>query len=303
MGGRDAQPKAAAMQPLVRTLIAGFIFDMTSSTDLLVVGTVRNIGDTLRAKSNCVAADRANRDNGSYHAILRPVTNDCRRVPQLKRWLANGSNLARSAKCIKESPNLVPGTSMHSISAIFGAAILAITATVALSLLINYFVTGVVPMSSSRAEAAEVIALLTEGGVSGKAVVYELGCGWGMLVSALARAFPEAQIHGIEISPFPYWIARLRTRHLSNVRLHRRNFFDCDLRDADAVACYLMIKPMPKLAAFLDTMLPLRTPVVSLAFGFRDRQAAAVRKVSGLPGVATLYLWPARCPEPASAQR
>jgi len=142
-----------------------------------------------------------------------------------------------------------------------------------------------------------------EAGVPEQAVLYELGCGWGMLVSALARAFPEARIHGIEISPFPYWVARLRTRHLPNVRLQRGNFFHCDLRDADAVACYLMIKPMPKLAAFLDTMLKQGTPVVSLAFGFRDRQAAAARKVSGLPGTATLYVWPALRRQPSSTQR
>jgi trans-aconitate methyltransferase len=182
---------------------------------------------------------------------------------------------------------------MPPISDIFATFILATSIAVALSVLIYYFVTGVVPMSSSRAEAAEVITLLKEAGVREQAVLYELGCGWGMLVSALARAFPEARIHGIEISPFPYWIARLRTRNMPNVRLQRGDFFVCDLRDADAVACYLMIKPMPKLAAFLDTMLKQGTPVVSLAFGFRDRQAAAVRKVSGLPGSAALYIWPA----------
>ena len=182
---------------------------------------------------------------------------------------------------------------MHAMSDIFPAIILAMSIVAALSLLIYYFVTGVVPMSSSRAEAAQVIALLKEAGVPEKAVLYELGSGWGMLVSALARAFPQARINGIEISPIPYWIARLRPRHLPNVRLQRGNFFDCDLRDADAVACYLMIKPMPKLAALLDTMLPPGTPVVSLAFGFRGRQATSVRKVSGLPGVVSLYFWPA----------
>lgn len=182
---------------------------------------------------------------------------------------------------------------MPSISDIFAMFILAISVTVALSVLVYYFVTGVVPMSSTRAEAAEVVALLKEAGVPAKAVVYELGCGWGMLVTALAHAFPEAQIRGIEISPLPYWVARWRTRYLSNVRLQRGSFFDCDLRDADAVACYLMLKPMPKLAALLDTMLSPGTPVVSLAFGFRGRRAAAVRKISGLPGVATLYVWPA----------
>jgi len=192
---------------------------------------------------------------------------------------------------------------MPSMSDIFAMFILATSIAVALSVLIYYFVTGVVPMSSSRAEAAEVIALLKEAGVREQAVLYELGCGWGMLVSALARAFPEARIHGIEISPFPYWVARLRTRHLPNVRLQRGNFFHCDLRDADAVACYLMIKPMPKLAVFLDTMLKQGTPVVSLAFGFRDRQAAAARKVSGLPGTATLYVWPALRRQPSSTQR
>lgn len=190
---------------------------------------------------------------------------------------------------------------MHSMSDIFAMFILAISTIAALSLLIYYFITGVVPMSSSRAEAAQVIALLKEAGVPEKALLYELGCGWGMLVSALARAFPEARIHGIEISPFPYWIARLRTRHLPNVRVQRRNFFDCDLRDADAVACYLMIKPMPRLATFLDTMLPSGTPVVSLAFGFRGRQATAVRRVPGLPGEAALYFWPAHSSTYAAA--
>jgi hypothetical protein len=42
------------------------------------------------------------------------------------------------------------------------------------------------------------------------------------------------------------------------------NFYRCDLSDADAVTCYLMIEPMPKLAVFLDTMLRSDTAVVAL---------------------------------------
>ncbi|WP_169708698.1 class I SAM-dependent methyltransferase [Trinickia terrae] len=171
---------------------------------------------------------------------------------------------------------------------------MAITAIVAISVLAFYFITGVVPMSSSSAEASDVIALLKQAGLPEHAILYDLGCGWGMLVSALARAFPEAQIRGIEISPFPYWIARLRTRNLPNVRLQRGSFFDCDIRDADAIACYLMIKPMPKLASFLDTTLRPGTPVVSLAFWFRGRQVVAARKGPGLRGAVALYRWPAQ---------
>lgn len=171
---------------------------------------------------------------------------------------------------------------------------LVIVLVLCLSLLAFQVVTGVPPQSSSAAEAPEVVALLKQAGLSGAAVVYELGCGWGSLVIALARAFPEAQIRGIEISPLPYWVARFRTRHLQNVHLRRGNFYDNDLTDAHAVTCYLMIKPMPKLAAFLDGQLRPGTPVVSLSFWFRDRQPTAIRDGAGLLGAAALYSWPAR---------
>ena len=182
---------------------------------------------------------------------------------------------------------------MHAIPDIFAMFVLATSAIVFFSLLACYFITGVVPMSSNPAEAADVIALLKEAGLPEQAILYDLGCGWGMLVSALARAFPQARIRGVEISPFPYWIARLRTWNLPNVHLQRGNFFDCDIRDADAVACYLMIRPMPKLAAFLDTTLKPGTPVVSLSFWFRGRQVAARRNGPGLRGEVALYFWPA----------
>jgi len=154
--------------------------------------------------------------------------------------------------------------------------------------------TGVPPHSSSSVEAADVVCLLKAAGLAERAVVYDLGSGWGSLVIALARAFPAAQIRGIEMSPLPYWIARIRTRNMPNITLRQGNFYDSDLTDADAVTCYLMIKPMPKLASFLDRMLKPGTPVVSLSFWFRDRKLAASAKSSGILGAAALYYWPAR---------
>jgi hypothetical protein len=166
--------------------------------------------------------------------------------------------------------------------------VLFLVLAVALSLLVYHFKTGVPPVPASAAEAADVVRLLKQAGVPDEAVIYELGCGWGSLVKALARAFPQAQIRGIEWSPLPYWIARFRTRKLPNVQLQRGNFYAADLRDADAVTCYLMMKPMPKVAQLLDQSLRPGTPVVTLAFWFRGREvAAAVRKG------AALYFWPA----------
>jgi len=171
--------------------------------------------------------------------------------------------------------------------------VLLIAVSLCSSLLIFQIVTGVPPMSSSASEAADVVALLKQAGLPKQANVYELGSGWGSLVIALARAFPDARIRGIEASPLPYWVARFRTRKMHNVFLQRGNFHECDLRDAHAVTCYLMIKPMPKLAALLDRMLKPGTPVISLTFWFRERQVAAVREGPGLRGAAALYFWPA----------
>lgn len=169
------------------------------------------------------------------------------------------------------------------------ALVLAIAAAIALSVLLFQAITGVPPLSATRSEAANVVALLHQAGLQEHPVIYDLGSGWGSLVVALARAFPEARIIGIEWSPLPHWIARLRTRDLPNVHLHRGHFHGRDISDAHAVTCYLMMKPMPRLAGFLDSMLRDRTPVVALAFWFRGREPSAVRG-TGASGAA-LYHW------------
>jgi hypothetical protein len=181
--------------------------------------------------------------------------------------------------------------SAHDLISI--AALLLVSAAGG-SLLIVQGLTGVPPMSSNAAEARDVITLLKRAGLPDRAVIYDLGSGWGSLVVALAHAFPEADVRGIEISPLPYWVSRLRMRTLRNVSLHRGDFHKCDLSDAQAVTCYLMIKPMPRLAGLLDRALAPGTPVVSLSFWFRDRDVVASLNNAGLLGATALYYWPAR---------
>jgi trans-aconitate methyltransferase len=172
--------------------------------------------------------------------------------------------------------------------------VVAVVLLLGISVLAFQGVTGVPPMSSSSIEGADIVELLRHAGIPERAMIYELGCGWGALVVALARAFPHAQIRGVELSPLPYWVSRLRTRNLPNVHLHRGNFYDCDVQNAGAVTCYLYTKPMTKLAEFLDIKLKPGTPVVSLSFSFRDRTVSAVRQAAGPLGHAALYYWPAR---------
>lgn len=162
------------------------------------------------------------------------------------------------------------------------------------SVLAFHFITGVPPVPAKSSEIVDVVALLRRARLPDRATVYELGSGWGSLVIALATAFPHARIKGIERSPLPYWVSRFRTWNMPNVYLERADFYDVDLRDARAVTCYLMIKPMQKLASFLDRMLEPGTPVVSVTFAFHDRQAVAVRQARGLRGKVALYWWGAR---------
>jgi hypothetical protein len=184
---------------------------------------------------------------------------------------------------------------MPSIEIALGLALIALALAAAALMLGYYARTGVVPLSSSAGEIADVIALLRKAGVPAQARIFELGCGWGRLAMALAREFPEATITAVELSPIPWAFARLRARRSKNLRVVRADFLGLDLSGADAVTCYLMRRPMARLASRLDAQLRPGTPVVALTFWFRGRTpAATLQRTGGVRGAAALYRWPAR---------
>jgi hypothetical protein len=172
-------------------------------------------------------------------------------------------------------------------------AVVFLTLLVSLSLVFPTLLTGVPTLSSSKSEATDVVALLKHAKLPEQAVIIDLGSGWGTLVVALARAFPHASVQGVEMSPFPYLVSRLRTRSLSNVSLRWGNFFRSDLRNADAITCYLMPNPMGPVCDLLDRTIRLGTHVVSNTFLFRGRAVSAGRQ-GALRGTVALYIWPAR---------
>ena len=168
-----------------------------------------------------------------------------------------------------------------------------LTLLVGASLLISTALTGVPTLSSRRSEVNDIIALLAHAKLPKHALIVDLGSGWGALVIALARAFPEATVQGVEISLFPYLVSRLRTHHLPNVSLRWGDFFHRDPGNADAIVCYLMPGVMAKLGDFLDEALKPGTVIVTNTFLFRERRARAVRR-RGLRGTVALYIWPGR---------
>ena len=67
-----------------------------------------------------------------------------------------------------------------------------------------------------------------------------------------------------------------------NVKVKLGNFFSLSLHNADAITAYLMIKPIVKLAKKLDAELKPKTPVVTVAFCFKDRKPTATISRKGL---------------------
>jgi len=174
---------------------------------------------------------------------------------------------------------------MPSIELALSLFLLA-TVLFACALLTLYWLrTGVPPLPLRRAERESVLALLKGAGVPAQATIYELGCGWGGLTLALAREFPEARVVGIELSPLPWLVARLRARRERRILIARQDFFSADLSSADAVISFLMMKPMGPLSQKLDRELRPQTPVVSVAFWFRGR---AIERSAG---TVALYRW------------
>lgn len=171
--------------------------------------------------------------------------------------------------------------------------LLAAVSSMCLSLLFFHALTRVPSWPLAKSEAADVVALLRDANLPRSAVIYDLGCGWGSLLIALAKAFPETHVKGVEISPFSCFVATLRTRDLPNASVERKNFYKCDLADADAVTCYLMPSAMPRLSKLLDESVRPGTAVVTVTFWFRGRSPKAIKDGPGLRGAVALYVWPA----------
>ena len=97
---------------------------------------------------------------------------------------------------------------------------------------------GISPMPSSK-KCCDIIVELAEGKVA------ELGCGFGGLARRLQKK--GCQVQAFEISPIPYFIAKLR-----GVPVKRKDFFEEDLSGFDTIVCYLYPGAMTKLATKLD---------------------------------------------------
>lgn len=109
--------------------------------------------------------------------------------------------------------------------------------------------------------------ILGFGGLSSQDTMYDLGAGDGRIVIAAKKYFSVKKIVGVELSPWPYWKARIMLwwHHVGNsVILKRENILSIDASDATFVYMYLYTSFInEKLAPKLAQELKVGTKILS----------------------------------------
>ncbi|KJE34413.1 hypothetical protein UF64_15170 [Thalassospira sp. HJ] len=144
-----------------------------------------------------------------------------------------------------------------------------------------------VPMPTSPKAAEEIIAYIP----NDTKMVSDFGSGWGDLALAIARARPDVKVTGIELSPIPYAISRMRAVLAAkpNLDFIRADFRTLDRNPGDVVVCFLDPRVMSDVGDVLAERMTSGGIVISRAFAIPGWQAFG--EVPMKTGSDRLYLY------------
>lgn len=143
--------------------------------------------------------------------------------------------------------------------------------------------TGQIPLFLSGDDARE--ALLRIARERNARCVVDLGAGIGSLLVPLARDAPDIHWVGIENSPIPWLIARLRAAFLPNCEIRYGDFWNVDLGPFPLVYAFLSPAPMAKLWDKARAELGADAELISNSFPIPELEADEVIDA----GAYTLY--------------
>ncbi len=108
-----------------------------------------------------------------------------------------------------------------------------------------------------------------------EASIYELGAGRAGFLRAARKRRPGAKLTGVEYSTTPWLIGQMQNALSgSRITMLKKNFFQVDLKEADAVYCYLNIDTMKKLEPKFAAELKPGARLISYQFPLRDKTPA-----------------------------
>ncbi len=150
-----------------------------------------------------------------------------------------------------------------------------------LSIVLTTMKTGISPVPSTG-KARRVMMSATEN--SGTGEIIDMGSGWGTLVVALARKYPDRHIIGYELSWVPWAFSMIRKSifRLNNLTLYHKNIIDADLSCASVVVCYLFRGSMLLLQDKLEHEPHGEIRVVSSTFALTSFQPTDVIRLNDM---------------------
>ena len=134
-----------------------------------------------------------------------------------------------------------------------------------LSIVWSTLKTGISPMMSSSKASQTMIAEID---THEKGSVIDLGSGWGTLVIAVAKKYPNKQVIGYELSWFP-WLVSIILKYslrLGKLTLYRKDFKNAELSTASTLVCYLFPRGMVTLQERLAHEVLNKVTIVSNTF-------------------------------------
>lgn len=120
----------------------------------------------------------------------------------------------------------------------------------------------------------------------------DLGCGRGDALLVAARDF-GANAVGYEVSPLPYFLARIRTWRYPQVKVYRRNLIKAahELKKANAVYLYLLNSVLDKIENWLFKNITIDAKIVSLAFQFKKHKPVKTVSTTNLGRQTKIFLY------------
>jgi trans-aconitate methyltransferase len=137
--------------------------------------------------------------------------------------------------------------------------------------------------------------LLKEIPITAGQVVYDLGCGDGIVLFQLAKRQPNARYVGIEVAPGPYLIGLIRKAFggptAKSVRFWMRDLFALSYADADVIFVFLLDTSYPKLLKKFRGSLKPDAQVIVEAWPLPGLESERTIRIEG---VLPLYVYRGR---------
>ena len=145
-----------------------------------------------------------------------------------------------------------------------------------------------VPLYLSNARALDALETLLPSDRPFR--LLDIGCGTGTVLLRLARTFPSARFHGVELALLPFGIARMRAGFRSErIQVERTDYWKENLGDYDVV--YAFLSPVPMADLWRKVSSEMRAGALFVSNTFEVPGVKPDFTIHVGPGTRSLFVW------------